>query len=85
MIKTLAGGFLAQNADAGEINKPDLTIVSHRHPDAQEWQDMMFAWKVAKHVKSNAIVYAKRWSHKGHWRRPDEPTGFVTHSHKKSR
>jgi len=59
MIKTLAGGFLAQNADAGEINKDDLTIVSRRHPDAQEWQDMIFAWKVAKHVKSNAIVYAK--------------------------
>ena len=65
MIKTLAGGFLAQNADAGDININDLNIVSRRHPDEREWQDMIFAWKVAKHVKSNAIVYAKDGATKG--------------------
>jgi phosphoribosylaminoimidazolecarboxamide formyltransferase/IMP cyclohydrolase len=65
MIKTLAGGFLAQNADAGQITMPDLKVVTRRQPDAREWADMIFAWKVAKHVKSNAIVYAKDEATKG--------------------
>ncbi|MBL6781877.1 MAG: bifunctional phosphoribosylaminoimidazolecarboxamide formyltransferase/IMP cyclohydrolase [Alphaproteobacteria bacterium] len=65
MIKTLAGGFLAQNADAGQIAMADLCVVTKRQPDAREWADMMFAWKVAKHVKSNAIVYAKDEATKG--------------------
>lgn len=65
MIKTLAGGFLAQNADAGQISMSDLQVVTKRQPDEREWADMIFAWKVAKHVKSNAIVYAKDEATKG--------------------
>jgi phosphoribosylaminoimidazolecarboxamide formyltransferase/IMP cyclohydrolase len=65
MIKTLAGGFLAQNADAGQLAMADMRVVTKRQPDAREWADMIFAWKVAKHVKSNAIVYARDEATKG--------------------
>ena len=59
MIKPLAGGFLAQSRDNKIISKADLEIVSKRQPTEQELDDMLFAFKVAKHVKSNAIVYVK--------------------------
>jgi phosphoribosylaminoimidazolecarboxamide formyltransferase / IMP cyclohydrolase len=57
--KKVSGGLLVQDKDLGEINTSDLTVVSARQPDESELQDMLFAWKVAKFVKSNAIVYAK--------------------------
>jgi phosphoribosylaminoimidazolecarboxamide formyltransferase / IMP cyclohydrolase len=58
-IKTLAGGFLAQSRDDGRIAAKDLSLVSKRPPTEAEVADMLFAFTVAKHVKSNAIVYAK--------------------------
>ena len=58
-MKTVAGGFLLQDRDAGRIHKEDLQVVTKRAPTAQELEDMIFAWRVAKHVKSNTIVYAK--------------------------
>jgi len=58
-FRTLAGGFLVQNRDTGRIMAPDLKVVTKRAPTAQELTDMLFAFRVAKHVKSNAIVYAK--------------------------
>ena len=58
-LKTLAGGFLAQSRDTGRLKKSDLTVVTKRAPTAGEIADMLFAFAVAKHVKSNAIVYAK--------------------------
>ena len=58
-FRTLAGGFLVQNRDTGRIMEPDLKVVTKRAPTAQELTDMLFAFRVAKHVKSNAIVYAK--------------------------
>ena len=58
-VKTVAGGFLLQDRDAGRIHKEDLQVVTKRAPTAQELEDMIFAWRVAKHVKSNTIVYAK--------------------------
>ena len=58
-IKTLAGGFLAQSRDNGHIDAGDLKLVSKRAPSQAETADMLFAFTVAKHVKSNAIVYAK--------------------------
>lgn len=58
-IKPLAGGFLVQSRDAKVITESDLKVVTKRAPTAQELSDMLFAFKVAKHVKSNAIVYAK--------------------------
>jgi len=58
-FRTLAGGFLVQNRDTGRIMAPDLKLVTKRAPTAQELTDMLFAFRVAKHVKSNAIVYAQ--------------------------
>jgi phosphoribosylaminoimidazolecarboxamide formyltransferase/IMP cyclohydrolase len=56
-IKSVAGGFLAQSRDAGIIGVDDLRIVTQRAPTEAEISDMLFAWKVTKHVKSNAIVF----------------------------
>ncbi|TXI08975.1 MAG: bifunctional phosphoribosylaminoimidazolecarboxamide formyltransferase/IMP cyclohydrolase [Novosphingobium sp.] len=55
----IAGGLLVQDRDAGKIEKADLKVVTKRAPTEQELEDALFAWTVAKHVKSNAIVYAK--------------------------
>lgn len=59
VLRTIAGGFLLQNRDAQSVDDLDLRIVSRREPSAEELADMRFAFRVAKHVKSNAIVYAK--------------------------
>jgi phosphoribosylaminoimidazolecarboxamide formyltransferase/IMP cyclohydrolase len=58
-IRTLAGGFLAQTRDNGRITPAGLTTVTKRAPSEAEMADMLFAFRVCKHVKSNAIVYAK--------------------------
>mgnify|MGYP001608192955 FL=1 len=58
-IKTVAGGYLFQSRDNGHLAKSDLKVVTRRAPTAQELDDLLFAFTVAKHVKSNAIVYAK--------------------------
>ncbi len=58
-FKSLAGGFLLQTRDAGRVNAADLKVVTKRAPTEAELRDMLFAFRVAKHVKSNAIVYAK--------------------------
>ncbi|MFN3470730.1 MAG: bifunctional phosphoribosylaminoimidazolecarboxamide formyltransferase/IMP cyclohydrolase, partial [Novosphingobium sp.] len=55
----IAGGLLVQDRDAGRIDPADLKVVTRRAPTEQELADALFAWTVAKHVKSNAIVYAK--------------------------
>ncbi|WP_297539785.1 bifunctional phosphoribosylaminoimidazolecarboxamide formyltransferase/IMP cyclohydrolase [Roseovarius sp.] len=59
MIKQVSGGYLVQDKDNGRINAADLKVVTKRAPDPRELEDLLFAWKVAKHVKSNAIVYVK--------------------------
>jgi phosphoribosylaminoimidazolecarboxamide formyltransferase / IMP cyclohydrolase len=58
-VKSLAGGLLVQTRDNGAIGATDLKVVTKRAPTKQELADMLFAFKVAKHVKSNAIVYAR--------------------------
>ncbi|MGY6550675.1 MAG: bifunctional phosphoribosylaminoimidazolecarboxamide formyltransferase/IMP cyclohydrolase [Erythrobacter sp.] len=58
-MKTIAGGLLVQSRDAGAVSLDDLKVVTKRAPTPQELQDCLFAWTVARHVKSNAIVYAK--------------------------
>ncbi len=58
-VKPLAGGFLLQDRDAGHIGAADLKVVTRRAPSDQEIADMLFAFTVGKHVKSNTIVYAK--------------------------
>jgi phosphoribosylaminoimidazolecarboxamide formyltransferase / IMP cyclohydrolase len=59
MMKPVAGGMLVQDIDHGVITAKDLKIVTKRAPTDSEIADMLFAFKVGKHVKSNAIVYAK--------------------------
>ena len=58
-LKRILGGMLVQQPDLGEIKDDDLRMVTKRAPTAEEMHAMRFAWKVAKHVKSNAIVFAK--------------------------
>ncbi|WP_028764110.1 bifunctional phosphoribosylaminoimidazolecarboxamide formyltransferase/IMP cyclohydrolase [Shewanella colwelliana] len=57
--KRVNGGLLLQDRDQGMVNQADVTVVSKRQPTEAEMKDLMFCWKVAKFVKSNAIVYAK--------------------------
>jgi phosphoribosylaminoimidazolecarboxamide formyltransferase / IMP cyclohydrolase len=63
--KSIAGGWLVQSRDNGSVTEADLKVVTKRAPTAQELADCRFAWTVAKHVKSNAIVYAKDGSTAG--------------------
>ena len=58
-FKRVNGGLLVQERDDGMVTRDDLTVVSQRAPSEQELRDLAFAWRVAKFVKSNAIVYAK--------------------------
>jgi phosphoribosylaminoimidazolecarboxamide formyltransferase/IMP cyclohydrolase len=58
-LKSIAGGYLVQSRDNGRISRDDLRVVTKRQPTERELADCLFAWTVAKHVKSNAIVYAK--------------------------
>ena len=58
-IRQVSGGYLVQDKDVGQVLPGDLKVVTKRAPSLQELSDMLFAWKVAKHVKSNAIVYVK--------------------------
>lgn len=64
-MRNVAGGFLFQNRDNGHVDLADLKVVTKREPSEQELSDMLFAWRVAKHVKSNAIVYVKDGSTAG--------------------
>ncbi len=58
-LKRILGGMLVQQPDLGELSEQELRTVTKRGPTAEEIHTMRFAWKVAKHVKSNAIVFAK--------------------------
>jgi phosphoribosylaminoimidazolecarboxamide formyltransferase/IMP cyclohydrolase len=58
-FRSVAGGFLVQARDSARISETDLKVVTRRAPTADEMRDMLFAFAVAKHVKSNAIVFAK--------------------------
>jgi len=59
VFKSVAGGFVVQTRDDARLNPADLKIVTRRQPTETEVRDMLFAFTVAKHVKSNAIVFAK--------------------------
>jgi phosphoribosylaminoimidazolecarboxamide formyltransferase / IMP cyclohydrolase len=58
VIKSISGGFLAQTPDVHAFRKGEARVKTERAPTTEEWTALEFAWKVAKHVKSNAIVYA---------------------------
>jgi phosphoribosylaminoimidazolecarboxamide formyltransferase/IMP cyclohydrolase len=59
ILKKVSGGLLVQDADSRALQDSDLTVVSKRPPTPEETRALLFAWKVCKHVKSNAIVYAR--------------------------
>jgi phosphoribosylaminoimidazolecarboxamide formyltransferase/IMP cyclohydrolase len=59
LVRQITGGLIVQTRDNGAITPADLKVVTKRAPSEQELKDCMFAWTVARHVKSNAIVYAK--------------------------
>lgn len=58
-VRSISGGLLVQDRDHGQICRDQLNVVSMTSPTEDQLDDLLFAWKVAKHVKSNAIVYAK--------------------------
>jgi phosphoribosylaminoimidazolecarboxamide formyltransferase / IMP cyclohydrolase len=59
VIKSISGGFLAQTPDEHQLDRAAMEVKTRRAPTEAEWAALEFAWKVAKHVKSNAIVYAR--------------------------
>lgn len=59
VVKNVSGGLLLQDADAGRVTEGELDVVTWRPPTADELRSLLFAWRVCKHVKSNAIVYAR--------------------------
>jgi len=59
VLKNISGGMLIQDADLHKLSDADLRVVTRRAPTAEEKRALLFAWKVSKHVKSNAILYAR--------------------------
>jgi phosphoribosylaminoimidazolecarboxamide formyltransferase / IMP cyclohydrolase len=59
VIKSISGGLLVQTPDIAKLVRNEAKVVSQRQPTEEEWKALEFGWKVAKHVKSNAIVYAR--------------------------
>jgi phosphoribosylaminoimidazolecarboxamide formyltransferase/IMP cyclohydrolase len=59
VVKHVSGGLLLQDADTARVNESELKVVTWRPPTAEELRSLLFAWRVCKHVKSNAIVYAR--------------------------
>lgn len=58
-IKRVVGGILVQDFDTQIANKEEMKVVTDREPTAAEWKELSFAWKICKHIKSNAILFAK--------------------------
>jgi phosphoribosylaminoimidazolecarboxamide formyltransferase/IMP cyclohydrolase len=59
VIKQVSGGLLLQDADTGRVTESELKVVTWRPPTTEELRSLLFAWRICKHVKSNAIVYAR--------------------------
>jgi phosphoribosylaminoimidazolecarboxamide formyltransferase/IMP cyclohydrolase len=59
VLKHVSGGLLLQDADTGRVTEDELKVVTWRPPSAEELRSLIFAWRVCKHVKSNAVVYAR--------------------------
>ena len=58
-LKSISGGYLAMSRDNGRVNKSELKVATQNQPTSQQLEDLQFAFIVCKHVKSNAIIYAK--------------------------
>jgi phosphoribosylaminoimidazolecarboxamide formyltransferase/IMP cyclohydrolase len=59
VVKSISGGFLAQTVDRGRLDRESAVVKTRRAPTEEEWKALEFGWKVAKHVKSNAIVFTR--------------------------
>jgi phosphoribosylaminoimidazolecarboxamide formyltransferase/IMP cyclohydrolase len=59
VLKSISGGYLVQTADEHKLDRAECKVVTNRTPSQEEWAALEFGWKVCKHVKSNAIVYAR--------------------------
>src|SRR6185369_6822159 len=59
ILKNVSGGMLVQDSDLRKLDEDDLKVVTKRQPTPEERRALLFAWKVCKHVKSNAILYAR--------------------------
>ena len=59
VVKSISGGYLVQTADSHRLDRSQCVVKTERAPTEEEWRALEFAWKVCKHVKSNAIVYAR--------------------------
>ncbi len=59
VVKSITGGYLVQTPDVHRLNRSDAQVKTKRAPTDEEWSALEFGWKIAKHVKSNAIVYAR--------------------------
>ena len=59
VVKSISGGYLVQNEDHAPVSAESLKVVTARRPTEAETDALLFAWRVCKHVKSNAIVYAR--------------------------
>jgi phosphoribosylaminoimidazolecarboxamide formyltransferase/IMP cyclohydrolase len=57
--RTIVGGLLVMDRDLGRVRREECRVMTRRAPTEAEWKDLLFAWKVVKHVKSNAVVFAK--------------------------
>ncbi len=58
-VRSIDGGLLVQDADTKKVSRDVMDVTSQRHPTAEEWDDLLIAWRVCRHVKSNAIVIVK--------------------------
>jgi phosphoribosylaminoimidazolecarboxamide formyltransferase/IMP cyclohydrolase len=58
-VRSVVGGLLVMDRDLGQVRREDCRVMTRRAPTDAEWKDLLFAWKVVKHVKSNAIVFAQ--------------------------
>ena len=77
--RSVAGGFLVQTRDNGRVTREKLKIVTKRAPTEQEIKDMLLAFTIGKHVKSNAIIYVKDGSTAGIGAGQMSPGGFRAH------
>ncbi|HET6437006.1 MAG TPA: bifunctional phosphoribosylaminoimidazolecarboxamide formyltransferase/IMP cyclohydrolase [Anaeromyxobacter sp.] len=58
-LRSVTGGLLVMDRDLGSVRRAEVKLMTRRAPTEEEWKDLLFAWKVVKHVKSNAIVFAR--------------------------
>jgi phosphoribosylaminoimidazolecarboxamide formyltransferase/IMP cyclohydrolase len=59
VVKSISGGYLVQTPDTHRLEREQCQVTTERAPTEEEWRALLFGWKVSKHVKSNAIVYAR--------------------------